>query len=175
MARELDLDPMPSSHSLFPQILVTDYLVPLLCLLFALLWVSCLVVCICWFRKRRKARERAAVSVEENINNQTGALLGSLLPHKDNVDVQEESKSLMYPLDRVGDGAEKEFEDEDGEEKAGQGLMVDKCPSLKYSKGEVVYTVSTVAMTQASRTHYSAKDNRRKNVYTGEWVKDHNV
>lgn len=151
------------------------YLVPLLCVLFALLWISCMVVCICWFRKRRKARERTAAPIEESANNQRGALLGAQSPHKENVDVGEESKSLMYPLDRVGDGAEKENEDEDGEEKDGKGLMVDKCPSLKYTKGEVVYTVCTAAQKQPSRTHYSAKDNRCKNVNNSEQVKDHYV
>ncbi|KAL6488015.1 hypothetical protein MHYP_G00046410 [Metynnis hypsauchen] len=145
-----------------------DYLVPLLCVLFSLLWISCMVVCICWFRKRRKARERTGAPIEESTNNQRGALLGAQSPHKHNVDSREESKSLMYPLDRVGDGAEKEHEDEDGDEKDGQGLVVEKCPSLKYTKGEVVYTICT----QPTRTHYSSKDNRRKNVNSSEQVID---
>uniref|UniRef100_W5KLW4 Protein jagged-2 n=1 Tax=Astyanax mexicanus TaxID=7994 RepID=W5KLW4_ASTMX len=151
------------------------YLVPLLCVLFTLLWISCMVVCICWFRKRRKARERTGAPIEESANNQRGALLGAQSPHKENVDVGEESKSLMYPLDRVGDGAEKENEDEDGGERDRKGLTVDKCPSLKYTKGEVVYTVCTAAQKQPSRTHYSAKDNRCKNVNNSEQVKDHYV
>ncbi|KAI4877768.1 hypothetical protein NFI96_021892 [Prochilodus magdalenae] len=149
------------------------YLVPLLCVLFVLLWISCMVVCICWFCKHRKTRERTSAPVQEGANNQRGALLGSPSPQKHNVDIPEESKNLMYLLDRVGDGAEKDQEEEDGEEKDGQGLVVEKCPSLKYTKEEVVYTVCS--QKQPSRTLFITKDNRCNNVNSGEQVKEHYV
>lgn len=81
---------------------------------------------------------------------------------------------MTYPLDRIGDGAEKQDEEEDDEreEEGSSGLVADKCPSLKYTKGEVVYTVRTAAQTHPLRTHYSAKDNRCKDVNRSEQVND---
>ncbi|TSV02076.1 Protein jagged-2 [Bagarius yarrelli] len=134
-----------------------DYLVPLLCVLFSMLWISCTVVCICWFRKRRKAVRRPDASVEESINNQRGAFL--------RLANREDRTSPSYPLDRIGDGAEKQDEeDKDGgeEEEEGSSGLVVKCPSLKYTKGEVVYTVCPTA--QSLRTQYNPKDNRCKDV-----------
>ncbi|XP_060727662.1 protein jagged-2 isoform X1 [Tachysurus vachellii] len=139
-----------------------DYLVPLLCVLFSVLWISCMVGCICWFRKRRKAVERINAPVEESINNQRGAFLSLQASYR------EDRKCVTYPLDRIGDGAEKqEEENEDGgEEEFSPGLVVDKCPSLKYTKGEVVYTVCPTIQTLPLRTHCSDKDN---------WCKDVNL
>lgn len=129
------------------------------------------MVCVCWFRKRRKQRERIDAPVEESINNQCRAFL-SIQPS-----YREDRRSVTYPLDRIGDGAERQDEDEDdeGEEEGSSGLVVDKCPSLKYTKGEVVYTVHTAAQTHPLRTHYSTKDNRCKDVNRSERVNDRYV
>lgn len=128
-------------------------------------------MCVCWFRKRRQERERADAPVEESINNQRGAFL-SIQPS-----YREDRKSVTYPLDRIGDGAEKqdEEEEEDREEEGSLGLALNKCPSLKYTKGEVVYTVCTAAQTHPLRTHYSAKDNRCKDVNRSERVSDRHL
>ncbi|KAI5108419.1 protein jagged-2-like isoform X1 [Silurus meridionalis] len=150
-----------------------NYLVPLLCVLFSVLWISCTVVCVCWIRKRRKQRESINVPMEESINNQQGAFLRLQSPYGEN------RKSEAYPMDRIGDGAEKqdedEEEDEDREEERGPGLVVDKCPSLKYTKVEAVYTVFTAAQTHPLMTHYSSKDNRCKDVNRSKRVDDHYV
>ncbi|KAK1791255.1 hypothetical protein P4O66_013270 [Electrophorus voltai] len=152
-----------------------DYLVPLLCVLFAALWIVCAVVCAWWFRKRWKARKRAAAAAtatNEGANNQRGALLGPQPTRYSDENSRQESKGPTYPLDRVGDGAE--MEEEGGEERL-RGLVVDKCPALKYAKGEVVYSIYSAAQKHPSRTHYSAKDNLWKNVNKEEQVKDHYV
>lgn len=148
--------------------LSVDYLVPLLCALFSVLWVSCTVVCVCWFRKRRRERERLDAPVEQSINNQRGAFLSIQSSYT------EDRKCVMYPLDRIGDGAEKqdEEEDDDREDAGSPGLMVDKCPSLKYTKGEVLYTVCATAQTSPLRKHYSTKDNRCKDVTRRERLSD---
>ncbi|XP_053535337.1 protein jagged-2 isoform X1 [Ictalurus punctatus] len=150
-----------------------DYLVPLLCVLFSVLWISCTVVCVCWFRKRRKDRERVDAPVEESINNQRGAFL------RIQSSCREDRRSVTYPLDRIGDGAEKQDEDEeeddDREEDCSPGLVVDKCPSLTYAKGEVVYSVCTAAPPHPLRTHYSTKDNRCKDVNRSERINDRYV
>lgn len=126
-----------------------------------------MVVCICWFRKRRKAVESLGAPVEESINNQRRACLSLQASYR------EDRRSVTYPLDRIGDGAEKqdeEDEDSGGEEGGSSGLMVDKCPSLKYTKGEVVYTVCPTVQTLPLRTHY--KDNRCKDVNRSRRVND---
>lgn len=152
-------------HTLL-SLLSVDYLVPLLCVLFSVLWISCTVVCVCWFLKRRKEREGVCTPVEESINNQRGAFL-SIKPS-----YSENRKSVTCPLDRIGDGAEKQDEEEDEDREEAGGLVVDKCPSLTYTKGEVMYTVCTMAQAQPLRTHYSAKDNRWKDVNRSERASD---
>ncbi|XP_051504649.1 protein jagged-2 isoform X1 [Myxocyprinus asiaticus] len=152
------------------------YLVPLLCVLFVILWISCVVVCVWWFRRRRKARERDHTQME-SINNQRGMLLSTHMPHKDNTDTLQENKNLIYPLDRVGDGAEREDEEEEeeGEEEGDRGLVMHKCSSLAYSKGNVVYTIHNSGQNQPHRTHYSSKDKNNVNESMSEHTKDHYV
>lgn len=154
------------------------YLVPVLCVLFAVLWISCIVVCMCWFRRRRKARQRGDAPMEESINNQRGTVLSVRTPHKDNMDTPQENKNLIYPLDRIGDGAEREDEEEEGDEEAETGLVLHKCSSLTYTKRDVVCTFHPTAQHQPHRTQYSGKDNRCKNnvnEHTSEDTKDHFV
>ncbi|TRY96132.1 hypothetical protein DNTS_015950 [Danionella cerebrum] len=154
------------------------YLIPLLCVLFVVLWISCIIVCVWWFRRRRKARQREDAQMEESINNQRGTLLSARTPHKDNTEAMQENKNLLYPLDRVGDGAEREDEEEEQDEESEKGLALHKCSSLAYSKGDVMYTIHTTAQKQAHRTHYVSKDNRCKNNLNeslNEHTKDHCV
>ncbi|XP_056616570.1 protein jagged-2 isoform X4 [Triplophysa dalaica] len=148
------------------------YLVPVLCVLFVMLWISCFVVCMWWFWRRRKARQRDDLPMEESINNQRGTLLNVCTLHKDNT--ERENKNLIYPLDRVGDGAEHEDEEGEGDEETEAGLVMHKGSSLAYSKGDVVYTIPPVAQSQPHRTQYIRKDNRCKN-NVNEHMKDHNV
>lgn len=158
--------------------LSTGYLIPLLCVLFVVLWISCVIVCVWWFRRRWKARQREDTQTEESINNQRGTLLSTHTPYKDNTDPLQENKNLLYPLDRVGDGAEREEEEEEGDEESDRGLVLHKCSSLAYTKGDAVYTIHTTAQNQPNRTHYSSKDNRCKNNVNesvSEHMKDHYV
>uniref|UniRef100_A0A672QDC4 Delta-like protein n=1 Tax=Sinocyclocheilus grahami TaxID=75366 RepID=A0A672QDC4_SINGR len=154
------------------------YLVPLLCVLFVVLWISCVIICVWWFRRRRKARQREDTQMEESINNQRGTLLSTHIPHKDNTDPLQENKNLFYPLDRVGDGAEREEEEEEGDEESDRGLVLHKCSSLADTIGDAVYTIHTTAQNQPNRTHYSSKENRCKNNVNeslSEHIKDHYV
>ncbi|XP_016388777.1 protein jagged-2 [Sinocyclocheilus rhinocerous] len=154
------------------------YLIPLLCVLFVVLWISCVIICVWWFRRRRKARQREDTQMEESINNQRGTLLSTRMPHKDNTDPLQENKNLFYPLDRVGDGAEREEEEEEGDEERDRGLVLHKCSSLAYTKGDAVYTIHTTAQNQPNRTHYSSKENCCKNNVNeslSEHMKDHYV
>uniref|UniRef100_A0A673LS16 Protein jagged-2 n=1 Tax=Sinocyclocheilus rhinocerous TaxID=307959 RepID=A0A673LS16_9TELE len=155
-----------------------SYLIPLLCVLFVVLWISCVIVCVWWFRRRWKARQREDTQIEESINNQRGTLLSTHTPHKDNTDPLQENKNLLYPLDRIGDGAEREEEEEEGDEESDRGLVLHKCSSLAYTKGDAVYTIHTTAQNQPNRTHYSSKENCCKNKVNeslSEHMKDHYV
>ncbi|XP_078134215.1 protein jagged-2-like [Sander vitreus] len=164
------------------------YLVPVLCVVFSLLWIFCIVVCVWWTRKRKKERERAARSEDTTVNNQ-------LEPLRNNrgKDIQYECKKLMGPSDRACDGAEGEEvgeldgEPEEDEERAlGMG---DKCPPQKCAvaaaqdrggmgKGGVICTSRSGPVKAPHRTAYSPKDNRCKNLNAAklsEDIKDHYV
>uniref|UniRef100_A0A672QD65 Delta-like protein n=1 Tax=Sinocyclocheilus grahami TaxID=75366 RepID=A0A672QD65_SINGR len=170
-------DQSPSSQNAVAVAMVS-YLVPLLCVLFVVLWISCVIICVWWFRRRRKARQREDTQMEESINNQRGTLLSTHIPHKDNTDPLQENKNLFYPLDRVGDGAEREEEEEEGDEESDRGLVLHKCSSLADTIGDAVYTIHTTAQNQPNRTHYSSKENRCKNNVNeslSEHIKDHYV
>lgn len=49
-------------------------LVPVLCGLFSMLWLACVVICVWWTRKRRKERERSRLPRDESTNNQWAPL-----------------------------------------------------------------------------------------------------
>ncbi len=69
-------------------------------------------------------------------------------------------------------------EEEEGDEETDRGLVLHKCSSLAYTKGDAVYTIHTTAQNQPNRTHYSSKDNRCKNNVNkslSEHTKDHYV
>ncbi|MBN3271623.1 JAG2 protein, partial [Polyodon spathula] len=145
----------------------TDYLVPVLCVVFTILCVFCIAICIWWTRKRRKERERSHPSIEENVNNQWEPLNPIRNPIDkpcSNRDMQYECKKLMSPPNRTCDG-----EDEEEEEQERASMEVDKCPSHKCTKtlpgkGDAVSTANSTLVKQPHRTAYSSKDNRCKNV-----------
>ncbi|KAM4625520.1 protein jagged-2-like isoform 2-T2 [Polymixia lowei] len=162
-----------------------DYLVPVLCVVFSLLWIFCIVVCVWWTRKRKKERERAARTAAEDgtVNNQLEPLRSRA--HKDNrdKDIQYECKKLMgSPADRTCDGAEGEEEEEregEQEEEEERGLgCVEKGSRGGMGKGVVVCTTRSGKVKAPHRTAYSPKDNRCKNLNAAklsEDIKDHYV
>uniref|UniRef100_H0VCB6 Delta-like protein n=1 Tax=Cavia porcellus TaxID=10141 RepID=H0VCB6_CAVPO len=91
----------------------TGLLVPVLCGLFSVLWLACVVICVWWTRKRRKERERSRLPRDESTNNQWAPLnpirnpierLGSSGPsggaHKD---VLYQCKNFTLPPRRAGE------------------------------------------------------------------------
>uniref|UniRef100_A0A8C5KK41 Delta-like protein n=1 Tax=Jaculus jaculus TaxID=51337 RepID=A0A8C5KK41_JACJA len=52
----------------------TGLLVPVLCSVFSMLWLTCVVICVWWTRKRRKERERSQLPRDESTNNQWAPL-----------------------------------------------------------------------------------------------------
>ncbi|XP_055449110.1 protein jagged-2 isoform X1 [Psammomys obesus] len=52
----------------------TGLLVPVLCSVFSVLWLACVVICVWWTRKRRKERERSRLPRDESTNNQWAPL-----------------------------------------------------------------------------------------------------
>lgn len=174
----------------FMVFLSPDHLVPVLCVVFSVLWIFCIVVCVWWTRKRKKERERESAVEDSTVNNLLEPLRVILPQHKDNLDkdIQYECKKLMSPPDRTCDGAEGE-EEEDGEEELRRGGMeLDKFSTQKCSlagvqdkemgKGGVICTTRSAPVKPPHRTAYSPKDNRCKNLNTAnvsEDVKDHYV
>ncbi|KAA8589329.1 hypothetical protein FQN60_012694 [Etheostoma spectabile] len=164
------------------------YLVPVLCVVFSLLWIFCIIVCVWWTRKRKKERKRVARSEDTTVNNQ-------LEPLRNNrgKDIQYECKKLMGPSDRVCDGAEGEEGGEpDGEPEEDEERVLgmgDKCPPQKCSvaaakdrgemgKGGVICTSRSGPVKAPHRTAFSPKDNRCKNLNAAklsEDMKDHYV
>ncbi|XP_067097455.1 protein jagged-2b isoform X3 [Osmerus mordax] len=175
-----------------------DYLVPILCGLFCILWLFCIIVCVWWTRKRRKGRERRArATAEESVNNQweplrpvAGRQQQQQQLKENNREAQQERKKLMGSPYRTCDGGEEEEEEEtEGElevELEDGGAESGKRPVCKYSKNDAQSKVVVICTTQSSssplkaphRTTYSPKDNRWKNVNAaigGQDLKDHCV
>lgn len=157
-----------------------DYLVPLLCAVFCLLCLFCIIVCVWWTRKRRKERERnARLAVDDNVNNQWEPLrvvVGQSQQLKEsNREAEQERRKLMGPACRTCEDGEEETETE-GElelEEESCGAEAGKHPVCKYSKtavqssGGVICTLhsSSPPLKSPHRTPgYSPKDNRWKNV-----------
>lgn len=162
-----------------------DYLVPLVCVIFCLLCLFCIIVCVWWTRKRRKERERNARSTtDDNVNNQWEPLrlvVGRQQQQQQqlkesNREAEQERKKLMGPSYRTCDEGEEEEEETEGElelEEETCGAEAGKQPVYKYSKtavqssGGVICTLhsSSSPLKAPHRTPgYSPKDNRWKNV-----------
>lgn len=166
----------------------------MLCVVFSVLWIFCIVVCVLWTRKRKKERERASRSDDTTVNNQLEPLRSNSLKDNRDKDIQYECKKLMGPSDRTCDGAEGEEEgereevelEEDEERALGMG---EKCPPQKCSiaggkdkglmgKGGFICTSRSGPVKAPHRTAYSPKDNRCKNLNAAklsEDIKDHYV
>lgn len=157
-----------------------DYLVPLLCAVFCLLCLFCIIVCVWWTRKRRKERERnARLAVDDSVNNQWEPLrvvVGQAQQLKEsNREAEQERRKLMGPACRTCEDGEEETETE-GElelEEESCGAEAGKHPVCKCSKtavqssGGVICTLhsSSPPLKSPHRTPgYSPKDNRWKNV-----------
>lgn len=152
---------------------------PVLCVVFALLWIFCIVVCAWWTRKRKKERERALRSEETTVNNQLEPL--RCRARKDNNShkgAEYERKKLMGSGERTCEGEAEEGEGGEGggegeESAAGAGpdeeLVavatgggVDKCSPRG---GGLICTWRSGLVKAPHRTGaYSPKDNRCKNL-----------
>lgn len=168
-----------------------DYLVPILCVVFCVLWLFCIIVCVWWTRKRRKERERRVRGpIDESVNNQWEPLrpVGGRQQQpqlKDNNEAQQERKRLMGSPYRMRDGGEEEeeetegemeFEEEDVEAEAGKGPVCKYSKTGVQSKGDVICTLRSLPLKTPIRT--TTKDNLWKNVnasLAGQDVKDHFV
>nr|XP_015803130.2 protein jagged-2b isoform X2 [Nothobranchius furzeri] len=163
-----------------------DHLVPLLCVVFCLLCLFCIIVCVWWTRKRRKERERSAqAATDGNVNNhwEPLRLVVGRQPQQqqlkdNNREAEQERKKLMGSSCRTCDEEEEEGEETEGElelEEECSGAEVGKQLVYKYSKtvaqssGGVICTLHSSSSPPKAphRTQgYSPKDNRWKNVST---------
>ncbi|KAL7992717.1 hypothetical protein Chor_016973 [Crotalus horridus] len=119
----------------------SDYLVPILCVVFSIVWITCIIICVWWTRKRRKERERNRPSREEATNNQWAPLNPIWNPidrpysHKG---IHYEQKNFISPQKRTYDGVEEyteyEEEEEEEEEEEKEVMEMDKFLSQKLSK-----------------------------------------
>ncbi|XP_018087788.1 protein jagged-2 isoform X2 [Xenopus laevis] len=148
-----------SSHS--------DYLIPVLCTVFSIVWITCIIICVWWMRKRRKERERRCQE-EERANNQREPLnpiwnpIGA--PYKD---IRYECKNFLSHQKRTYDTEEEEKEEEIGEEVT----EVDKClsqtgPKTLPSKGDVDCSESSPVKKPHRTSHFKIDNRRVKNVNT---------
>ncbi|XP_040188234.1 protein jagged-2 isoform X2 [Rana temporaria] len=146
----------------------SDYLVPVLCVVFGIVWVTCIIICVWWMRKRRKERERRRESRADETNNQRQPLnpiwnpIG--VPYRD---IQYECKNLLYTQNRTSASDEAMKEDVvDKEEDTGE----DECLSQKYSKTSISIgdaDCSKNSPVKPHRTDYDKKVNTCvKNVNT---------
>nr|XP_057947306.1 protein jagged-2-like isoform X3 [Doryrhamphus excisus] len=164
------------------------YVLPLLCVLFCAVWVSCVVVCVWWTRKRKKERERRCRPEDGTVNNRLVPQRSPAPKDNRDKDIRYECKKLMGPSERACDGAEAASEHEEEDEERTLGGE-DRRPPPKCSaggerdkgmtgKGGVICTTRSGRVKAPHRTAYSPKDNRWKNLNAaklGEDIKDHYV
>uniref|UniRef100_A0A3B4AHI0 Delta-like protein n=1 Tax=Periophthalmus magnuspinnatus TaxID=409849 RepID=A0A3B4AHI0_9GOBI len=156
----------------------SDYLVPVLCAVFCLLCLFCIIVCVWWTRKRRKERERnARPPTDDNVNNQWEPLrvvVGQAQQLKEsNREAEQERRKLMGPAScrtceegEEGD-EETETEGELEEESCGAEAGSKYSKTAVQSSGALICTLhsSSPPLKSPHRTPgYSPKDNRWKNV-----------
>ncbi|KAL8168862.1 UNVERIFIED_CONTAM: Protein jagged-2 [Gekko kuhli] len=116
----------------------SDYLVPILCAVFSIVWLTCIIICVWWTRKRRKERERNHPSGEEAANNQWAPLNPIWNPIDRPYgpkDIHYERKNFISQK-RTYDGVEEymECEEEEEEEEEREVMEMDKFLSHKLSK-----------------------------------------
>ncbi|XP_014834683.1 PREDICTED: protein jagged-2-like [Poecilia mexicana] len=158
------------------------YLVPVLGVVFSLLWVFCLVVCVWWTRKRKKERERAALSEDTTVNNQLEPLRSNTPKENRDKDIQYECKKLIGPSDRTCDEADEEEqqleEDEEMVLGLGDNCLSHKCPIVGAQDRSTIIKAEVMCMTRSGpvkaphRTAYNPKDNRCKNLNAAKFSED---
>ncbi|XP_062974199.1 protein jagged-2 [Elgaria multicarinata webbii] len=150
----------------------SDYLVPILCAVFSIVWLTCIIICVWWTRKRRKERERSRPSGEEAANNQWAPLNPIRNPidrpysHKG---IHYEPKNFISPQKRTYDGVEEYMEYEEEEEEEEREVMeMDKFLSHKLSKPLSTKAVDSLENSPIKKSLQTTKmDNRSvKNVNT---------
>lgn len=128
-------------------------LVPVLCSVFSVLWLACVVICVWWTRKRRKERERSRLPRDESANNQWAPLNpirnpierpgGSGLGTGGHKDILYQCKNFTPPPRRAGEalpgpaGHGAGGEDEEDEELSrgdGDSPEAEKFISHKFTK-----------------------------------------
>ncbi|NP_001396614.1 protein jagged-2 isoform 2 precursor [Mus musculus] len=131
----------------------TGLLVPVLCSVFSVLWLACVVICVWWTRKRRKERERSRLPRDESANNQWAPLNpirnpierpgGSGLGTGGHKDILYQCKNFTPPPRRAGEalpgpaGHGAGGEDEEDEELSrgdGDSPEAEKFISHKFTK-----------------------------------------
>ncbi|XP_053553240.1 protein jagged-2 isoform X1 [Bombina bombina] len=146
----------------------SDYLVYILCAVFSVIWVTCIIICVWWTRKRRKERERQRQ--EENANNQREPLNPIRNPigaPYNNRDIQYECKNVLFQQKRTSNAEEEEKEEElEGEVMEEEKYLSLTCPKTFTNKGDVDYSESSPEK-KPHRTSHHKMDNRCvKNVNT---------
>lgn len=147
-----------------------DYLVPILCAVFSIVWLTCIIICVWWTRKRRKERERSRPPREEGANNQWAPLNPIRNPidrSYSNKDIRYECKNFISPQKRTCDAVEEyvEYEEEEDEEEERDEEM-DKFLSHKLAKPLPTKVSDTSESSPVKKSHQIGKmDNRSvKNV-----------
>ncbi|KAH0620314.1 hypothetical protein JD844_020560 [Phrynosoma platyrhinos] len=149
-----------------------DYLVPILCAVFSIVWLTCIIICVWWTRKRRKERERNRPSREEAANNQWAPLNPIWNPIErpySQKGIHYEHKKFISPQKRTYDGVEEYIEYEEEEEEEEREVMeVDKFLSHKLSKPLSTKAVDSLESSPIKKSLQTTKmDNRSvKNVNT---------
>ncbi|XP_053136581.1 protein jagged-2 isoform X1 [Hemicordylus capensis] len=152
----------------------SDYLVPILCAVFSIVWLTCIIICVWWTRKRRKERERNRPSRGEAANNQLAPLNPIWNPidrHCSQKGIHYEHKNFVAPQKRTYDGVEEciEYEEEEEEEEEEREVMeMDRFLSHKLSKTLSIKTVDSLENSPIKKSLQTTKmDNRSvKNVNT---------
>lgn len=151
----------------------SDYLVPILCAVFSIVWLTCIIICVWWTRKRRKERERNHPSREEATNNQWAPLNPIWNPIDrpySQKGIHYEHKNFASPQKRTYDGVEEytEYEEEEEEEDEREVMEMDKFLSHKLSKPLSAKAVDSLEDSPIKKSLQTTKmDNRSvKNVNT---------
>nr|XP_033808556.1 protein jagged-2 isoform X1 [Geotrypetes seraphini] len=138
----------------------SDYLVPILCTVFSIVWLTCIIICIWWTRKRRKERERNRPPVDESTNNQREPLN----PIKNPIDKPYSNKAVQYECKKFISQRTCETEEEQEEPEGEVVMEVDKClsrthPKTFSTKG-VIDTSESTPVKRPHRTSHGKMDNR---------------
>ncbi|XP_066468415.1 protein jagged-2 [Tiliqua scincoides] len=150
----------------------SGYLVPILCAVFSIVWLTCIVICVWWTRKRRKERERNSPSREEAANNQWAPLNPIWNPIDrpySQKGIHYEHKNFASPQKRTYDGIEEytEYEEEEEEEEEREVMEMDKFLSHKLSKPLSAKAVDSEESPIKKSLQTTKTDNRSvKNVNT---------